>query len=614
MAYFDNASTTYPKPYCVYDFMDSFYRSSGANAGRGNYKLAQSAGALIGDTRKKIQELLHCQAKQVVFEPTATIALNIIIQGIIEKGAVNIYISPFEHNAVTRTLHHFEEQEKIKITQLTVSKGMVYDLEKIRYQFDTVKPDFVIVSHASNVFGLIAPVEDIFALAKKYEAITLVDMAQTAGLVDLNVGLTTIDFAVFAGHKTLYGPTGISGFVMNPAVKFPAVIFGGTGYESANQDMPEDLPQKYEMGTQDIAGIAGLNAALGWSAQVTIDAIRKKEAENRKKLIDLLSRYSYIKIIGNYTKNSAWSRKLTPAQRLAKLNKQFSKLNLENYLRKYTDRSEECNYKLPSTEELNQIYDEMGKKTKEARCIDCECCGYESCEKMAFAIYNGFNKKENCIHFVKDTVEEEKKRALELADEIKAEKDAVEKQQENIKTTVETVNDLFVSLYDSVDDMVNGNESNATECSAVSEEIGNVSEFCEKLTGRMQEIDMLLESMAENNQEVVSIAAQTNLLALNANIEAARAGEAGRGFAVVADEINKLAMNSKDTASRSTESQAKVKESIAEIIKDADELANVVNDTGNRIQNLAAATEEIAASSNVILSAANSVKSTLEQL
>lgn len=314
------------------------------------------------------------------------------------------------------------------------------------------------------------------------------------------------------------------------------------------------------------------------------------------------------------TKNSAWSRKLTPAQRLAKLNKQFSKLNLENYLRKYTDRSEECNYKLPFTEELNQIYDEMGKKTKEARCIDCECCGYESCEKMAFAIYNGFNKKENCIHFVKDTVEEEKKRALELADEIKAEKDAVEKQQENIKTTVETVNDLFVSLYDSVDDMVNGNESNATECSAVSEEIGNVSEFCEKLTGRMQEIDMLLESMAENNQEVVSIAAQTNLLALNANIEAARAGEAGRGFAVVADEINKLAMNSKDTASRSTESQAKVKESIAEIIKDADELANVVNDTGNRIQNLAAATEEIAASSNVILSAANSVKSTLEQL
>ena len=134
MAYFDNAATTYPKPDCVYDFMDSFYRSSGANAGRGNYKLAQSAGALIGDTRKKIQELLHCQAKQVVFEPTATIALNIIIQGIIEKGAVNIYISPFEHNAVTRTLHHFEEQGKIKVTQLTVSKSMVFLRRSLRLQ------------------------------------------------------------------------------------------------------------------------------------------------------------------------------------------------------------------------------------------------------------------------------------------------------------------------------------------------------------------------------------------------------------------------------------------------------------------------------------------------
>lgn len=300
MAYFDNAATTYPKPECVYRFMDSFYRTSGVNAGRGNYILAQSAGALIGDTRKKIQELLHCQAKQVVFEPTATIALNIIIQGIIEKGAVNIYISPFEHNAVTRTLYHFEELGKIEVNQLAVSKTMVFDLEKIRYQFDAVKPDFVIVSHASNVFGLIAPVEDIFTMAKKYDAITLVDMAQTAGLVDLNVGLSTIDFAVFAGHKTLYGPTGISGFVMNPAVKFPAVIFGGTGYESANQSMPEDLPQKYEMGTLNIAGIAGLNAALGWTSQVTVDAIREKETENRKKLINLLEKYSYIKIIGNY--------------------------------------------------------------------------------------------------------------------------------------------------------------------------------------------------------------------------------------------------------------------------------------------------------------------------
>ena len=299
MAYFDNAATTYPKPECVYQQMDQFYRTSGANAGRGNYKLAKSAGALIGETRKLIQELLHCPSKQVVFEPTATLALNIIIQGIIQKGSTNIYISPFEHNAVTRTLHHYEKEGRVKVQQLVVSDNMQYDLERIRYQFDAVKPDLVIVSHASNVFGLVAPVEQIFAIAKNYDALTLVDMAQTAGLVDFNVGLSTIDFAVFAGHKTLYGPTGISGFVMNPAVKLPSVLFGGTGFDSANQDMPESLPQKYEMGTLNISGIAGLNAALKWIMQKGMVALWNKEQQHRQKLLSLLKKYSFLKIVGN---------------------------------------------------------------------------------------------------------------------------------------------------------------------------------------------------------------------------------------------------------------------------------------------------------------------------
>lgn len=299
MAYFDNAATTYPKPECVYAFMDEFYRRSGGNVGRGDHSMSATAGSLVSDTRKKLQELFHCPAKQVIFTPTATIALNMIIQGIIAGGARNVYISPFEHNAVTRTLHRFEKEGKINITQLSVSKNLRYDLERIRYQFDAVKPDFVIVSHASNTIGLVAPVEEIFSLAKKYDAITLIDMAQTAGIVDCNLGLSTFDFAVFAGHKTLYGPTGISGFVMNPAVNLPAVFFGGTGYESANQDMPESIPEKYEMGTLNIAGIAGLNAALSWIQEQTVEKLREVEENNRQHLIDLLEEYDYIKIVGN---------------------------------------------------------------------------------------------------------------------------------------------------------------------------------------------------------------------------------------------------------------------------------------------------------------------------
>lgn len=299
MAYFDNAATTYPKPEEVYSFMDRFYRECGASVGRGHYSLSRSTAQMVAETRSLIQDLLHCPAKQVVFTPTATIALNMIIQGVINAGAKNIYISPFEHNAVTRTLHHYEKNGQISVYQLSVSQDLSYDLERIKYQFDANKPDFVIVSHASNVCGLVAPVEDIFSLAKKYSAITLVDMAQTAGLVDCDIGLTPFDFAVFAGHKTLYGPTGISGFVMNPEIKLPSVFFGGTGYESANQDMPDSIPEKFEMGTQNTSGLAGLNAALHWNRSQSIQEIWNREQEHRRRLLDLLSDYWFIQIIGN---------------------------------------------------------------------------------------------------------------------------------------------------------------------------------------------------------------------------------------------------------------------------------------------------------------------------
>lgn len=299
MAYFDNAATTYPKPESVYGFMDEFYRKSGANAGRGNYRIAQSAKQLIDVTRTLIKEILNCPAKQVVFTPTVTIALNIILQGIIKMGVKNVYISPFEHNAVTRVLHHFEKQGELKVYELFVDRNLTYDLERIRYQFEESKPDMVVVSHASNVIGLIAPIEEIFDLAKKHGAYTVADMSQTAGLINCNTGLSTFDFAVFAGHKTLYGPTGISGFVMNPGIALPPVIFGGTGVDSANQDMPDGLPERYEMGTLNIAGIAGLNAALRWNKDVGQNSIAEKETSNRNKLLAILKDYSWIKVVGN---------------------------------------------------------------------------------------------------------------------------------------------------------------------------------------------------------------------------------------------------------------------------------------------------------------------------
>ena len=299
MAYFDNAATTFPKPECVYSFMDEFYRNHGGNAGRGNYALATTAKGIIEETRELLKTLLHCPAKQVVFTPSATVALNMIIMGEIKTGVKKIYISPFEHNAVTRTLYHFEKTGLVDVIDLAVTDTLEYDLSRIRYQFEEAKPDFVIVSHASNVIGLVAPVERIFSLAKRFGAITLVDMAQTAGLINLNVGLETIDFAVFAGHKTLLGPTGISGFIMKPSFYLPQVLFGGTGYDSANQDMPSTLPERYEMGTPNILGVAGLNSALKWIKEKTIAELYREEEQQRERLIALLKDYDFLKIVGN---------------------------------------------------------------------------------------------------------------------------------------------------------------------------------------------------------------------------------------------------------------------------------------------------------------------------
>jgi len=298
VAYFNNAATTYPKPDEVYNFMDSFYKNRTVNSGRGGSETAYVADNLIRETRELVMKILSCPNKQVIFEPTATISLNIIIQGVINSGVKNIYVSPFEHNAVTRVLHHYEKLGQITINQLFVTDDLEYDLERIRYQFDSLKPDFVIVSHASNVIGLIAPVEKIFTLAKKYKATTLVDMAQTAGLVECNIGLDCFDYAVFAGHKTLYGPTGISGFAMKPELKLPSVLFGGTGYDSANQSMPDCLPERYEIGTPNILGIAGLNASLKWIEKQSIENIRRREHENRDKLLSILKDYWFIKIVG----------------------------------------------------------------------------------------------------------------------------------------------------------------------------------------------------------------------------------------------------------------------------------------------------------------------------
>lgn len=311
---------------------------------------------------------------------------------------------------------------------------------------------------------------------------------------------------------------------------------------------------------------------------------------------------------------SAWAKHLSPKQRLNRLNKQFAGLKLEDYLRKYTDRSAQCSYQIPNAAQLNEIFASMNKNTIEDQTIDCSACGYHSCKEMATAIFNGFNRKQNCIHYVKSVVQIEKEHAEELTEAVRAEKMVAEEGQRKVKEAVGMINQEFETLYQSVDDMAAGNENNANESTGISGDMREIFKFCEKLSEAMRKIEELLEELSQNNAEVVSIASQTNLLALNASIEAARAGEAGRGFAVVADEINNLATNSKNTANKSSESQEQILASISDIVEDTKKLMEIVHAVNDRTQTLAASTEEIAASAQVILETADQVKENLQSL
>lgn len=307
MYYFDNAATTFPKPEEVYAKMDNFYRNYGVNVGRGQFKEASIANKLLEDTRKMMLDLVCANSSyDCVFTSSATEAMNIILQGIQWSKDMNVYITPFEHNAILRTLHYLKIKYEINVITLYPDKETLkYDFDNIRNQFEKFKPNVVVMTHASNSFGNINPVERIFQLAKSYDAITICDMAQTMGLLDFNIVSSKADYTVFAGHKTLYGPLGIGGFITNKGLSLSPLIYGGTGLESQNLNMPEVMPTKYEAGSHNIQAVSGLYASLLWIQKIGVSNIRQKEKEITEKLLSILNNYTNIEIIrGNNEDNN----------------------------------------------------------------------------------------------------------------------------------------------------------------------------------------------------------------------------------------------------------------------------------------------------------------------
>lgn len=313
-------------------------------------------------------------------------------------------------------------------------------------------------------------------------------------------------------------------------------------------------------------------------------------------------------------KNSPFSIHLTGKQRLGRLNRQFSKLDINDFIRKYTDRSNAVSIKEPTKEELNEIFVSMEKIEERDRKINCSACGYQTCREMAKAIYNECNTKGSCIHYMKNIIEKEKETAELLSEEMQKKNELIATRNCQISDLVEGVASDFDHLDKAIKEMSAGNNNNAQESTGINILMTEVVDFSKQLEEALGSIEMLMSSLQVNNEEITNVADETNLLSLNASIEAARAGNAGRGFAIIAENIKKLADSSKVTAVDSEENQVKIKEAVTTLQKRAEQLIDIIDGVNAKVTSLAAATEEIAAATTEVSEAADNLKGKMQEL
>ncbi len=299
MIYLDNAATSFPKPESVYRALDAFARSSLANPGRAGHKMALAAEHALDDARHRLNRFVNGKApERFVFTLNGTDALNMAIKGVLADGD-HVVTTDLEHNSVSRPLAALAEAGRIALTRVAADGSGTVDPDAVKRAI-TPKTRLVALTHASNVLGTVQPVAEIGRVVRGAEpALFLVDAAQTAGVVPIDVQAMHIDLLAAPGHKGLFGPTGTGFLYAGPRAKLRTWREGGTGGDSSSPVQPSEFPYYLEGGTPNVLGVAGMIAGLDFVEERTPDAIREHEVALCDRLRDKLEEAGGFEFFGH---------------------------------------------------------------------------------------------------------------------------------------------------------------------------------------------------------------------------------------------------------------------------------------------------------------------------
>jgi cysteine desulfurase family protein len=290
MIYLDNAATSWPKPPEVVKAVANFLECAGGNPGRSGHRLSIAAGRIVYETREAVAELFNtAHTERVVFTQNATQAINLVLRGTLHPGD-RVVTTGIEHNAVMRPLRAME-RTGVAVSVVPCHADGSLDLSEFSRAL-ALGASLVVVNHACNVTGTLSPVAEVAEMVHRAGALLLVDAAQTAGVLPIDVSALKIDFLAFTGHKGLLGPPGTGGLLLGDrvdAARLEPLMRGGTGSRSDSEEQPEYMPDRFESGTPNGAGLAGLGAGVRYIMHHGLEKIRTQEVELARRLIAGLS-------------------------------------------------------------------------------------------------------------------------------------------------------------------------------------------------------------------------------------------------------------------------------------------------------------------------------------